>query len=96
MAELTHQPIPVNHMVFLRSGALPIEGLLPERFRLSGNHVLIADDALMETRTAAVMIRKFKEISPEADISILTVDIDPDTKYSAFMRQFAHVYLFDE
>ena len=96
MAELTHQPVPVNHMVFSRSGALPIAGLLPERFQLSGNHVLIADDALMETRTAAVMIREIHAIRPGVDISILAVDIDPDTKYSAFMNQFAHVYLFDE
>ncbi len=96
VSELTHQTVPVNHMVFARSGALPVEGLLPERFRLSGEHVLMVDDALMETRTAAVMIRKIREISPSVEISILTVDIDPDTRYSDFMKQFGHVYLFDE
>lgn len=96
MSDLTQQPVPVSHMVFLRSGALPIGGILPERFRLTGNHVLIADDALMETRTAAVMLRELRKIRPEVEISILAVDIDPDTKYSEFMRQFAHVYLFDE
>jgi hypothetical protein len=95
MSENQH-PVPVNHMVFVRSGALPVDGLLPERFRLSGGHVLIADDAVMETRTAAVMIQKIKALDPHVAISILTVDIDPDTKYSPFMRQFAHVYQFDE
>ncbi|MDD5368754.1 MAG: phosphoribosyltransferase [Anaerolineaceae bacterium] len=96
MAELTRHPVPVNHMVFSRSGPLPIEGHLPERFCLSGNHILIVDDALMETRTATVMVKKLREIDPEVVISILAVDIDPDTKYSQFMDQFAHVYLFDE
>ena len=83
-------------MVFLRSGALPIAGHLREQFQICGSHVLIADDAVMETRTAAVMLKKLREISPAVEISIMTVDIDPETKYSEFMQQFAHVYAFDE
>jgi hypothetical protein len=94
--EQEHHPLPVDHMVFARSGAVPVAGMLPERFRLAGNHVLIADDAVMETRTAAVMVREIRALCPTAAISILTVDIDPDTKYSPFMDQFEHVYLFDE
>ncbi len=96
MSEQLEHPVPVHHMVFLRSGAVPIEGLLPGRFRLSGEHVLIADDAVMETRTAAVMVNKLRALYPGIEISIMTVDIDPDTKYADFMKQFAHVYLFDE
>lgn len=96
MSEQSPLPIPVDHMVFQRSGLTPIAGILPEQFVLSGNHVLIADDAVMETRTAAVMVKKLREMNPQVDISIMTVDIDPDTKYSAFMHQFVHVYLFDE
>jgi hypothetical protein len=42
------------------------------------------------------MIKKIKTLGPAVEISILTVDIDPDTKYSPFMEQFAHVYQFDE
>ncbi len=96
MDEQYHQPVPVDHMVFLRAGALPIAGLVREQFQIAGSHVLIADDAVMETRTAAVMLKKFREINPSVDISIMTVDIDPETKYSEFMHQFAHVYVFDE
>jgi hypothetical protein len=96
MDEQYHRPVPVDHMVFLRSGAMPIAGQLRQQFQISGDHVLIADDAVMETRTAAVMLAKLREINPSAAISIMTVDIDPETKYSEFMRQFAHVYLFDE
>jgi hypothetical protein len=96
MDEQYHHPVPVDHMVFLRSGALPIAGHLREQFQICGSHVLIADDAVMETRTAAVMLKKLREISPAVEISIMTVDIDPETKYSEFMQQFAHVYAFDE
>ncbi len=96
MSDLTQQPVPVNHMVFSRSGAVPVEGLLPEQFSLCGKRVLLVDDALMESRTAVVMLKKLREIDAEAEISILTVDIDPDTRRSAFMEQFQHVYLFDE
>jgi hypothetical protein len=96
MSELTHQPLPVYHMVFARTGPNPVEGFLPERFRLSGGHVLIVDDAVMETRTAAVMVNRLRELCPGARLSIMTVDIDPDAKYSEFMRQFEKVYLFDE
>ena len=96
MDEQYHHPAPVSHMVFLRSGSLPIQGILPETFSLAGNHVMIADDAVMETRTAAVMLAAIRELKAGIQISILSVDIDPETKYSAFMKQFAHVYTFDE
>ena len=96
MDKTYHQPTPVDHMVFVRNGALPIAGLLREQFRINGRHVLIADDAVMETRTAAVMLKKLQEMNPTAEVSILTVDIDPETKYSEFMHQFTHVYTFDE
>ena len=96
MDEQYHQPVPVDHMVFVRTGALPIAGLLREQFQIQGNHVLIADDAVMETRTAAVMLKKLRELNPAVKVSIMTVDIDPETKYSKFMDQFAHVYSFDE
>ncbi|HMD89209.1 MAG TPA: hypothetical protein VKF38_08600 [Anaerolineaceae bacterium] len=96
MDKTYHQPTPVDHMVFVRTGALPIAGLLREQFQLCGHHVLIADDAVMETRTAAVILKKLRDIDPNLDVSILTVDIDPETKYSDFMHQFVHVYSFDE
>jgi len=96
LAEKFQHPIPVSHMVFARSGPLPVEGCLPETFELCGRHVLIADDAVIETRTAVVMVNKLREIDPGVEISILTVDIEPETKYSSYMDQFSHVYTFDE
>jgi len=41
-------------------------------------------------------VNKLREIDPGVEISILTVDIEPETKYSSYMDQFSHVYTFDE
>jgi len=87
--------IPVDHMVFARRGKTPTAGHLPDGFSLSGNHILIADDAVNETITSGVMVKELRRRCPHAMISLMTVDIDPDTKYSGYLDQFAHVYLFD-
>ena len=82
-------------MVFARRGKTPTAGHLPDGFSLSGNHILIADDAVNETITSGVMVKELRRRCPHAMISLMTVDIDPDTKYSGYLDQFAHVYLFD-
>jgi len=89
-------PVPVDHMVFARSGIQPVRGYLPDHLSLSGGHILIADDAIMETYTSRVMIAKIIEMNPQAAISLMTIDIDPKTKESGYLDQFAHVYTFDE
>ncbi|HCX25915.1 MAG: hypothetical protein UX08_C0012G0031 [Candidatus Collierbacteria bacterium GW2011_GWB1_45_35] len=96
MSKKFQHPLPVDHMVFSRSGIQPVNGYLPENLSLSGEHILIADDAVMETYTSRVMIAKIKEMNPQAIISLMTIDIDPDTKKSGYLDQFAHVYTFDE
>lgn len=96
MSEKYQYRIPVDHMVFARSGIQPVKGYLHEDLSLSGGHILITDDAVMETYTSRVMIEKIKEMNPSATISLMTIDIDPDTKNSGYLDQFAHVYTFDE
>jgi len=86
----------VDHMVFARDGINPVKGILPESFRLQGDHVLFVDDAVMETRTALVMLDTMQNIAPNSKVSLLTVDIDPDTKESGFLQRFNKVYLFEE
>lgn len=96
MFEECQYPVPVDHMVFAREGIQPIRGYLSDNLALSGGHILITDDAVMETYTSRVMIEKIIEMSPSAKISLMTIDIDPDTKESGFLDRFAHVYTFDE
>jgi hypoxanthine phosphoribosyltransferase len=86
----------VDHMVFAREGINPVKGILPESFRLQGDHVLFVDDAVMENRTALVMLDTMQNIAPNSKVSLLTVDIDPDTKESGFLQRFDRVYLFEE
>ena len=70
--------------------------MLPESFELSGNHVLLVDDAVMETYTSRVMLKEVKKLRPDIRISLMTIDVDPDTKSSGYLNQFTHVYTFEE
>lgn len=88
--------IPVDHMVFSREGTEPVGGMLPESFEISGNHVLLADDAVMETFTSRIMAKEIRRLRPDVQISLMTIDIDPDTKSSGYLDQFTHVYTFEE
>ena len=88
--------IPVDHMVFSREGTEPIGGMMSESLELSGNHVLLVDDAVMETFTSRVMVKEIKRLNPNVQISIMTIDIDPDTKSSGYLDQFTNVYTFEE
>jgi len=96
MSEKYQYSVPVDHMVFARSGIQPVRGYLSDNLALSGGHILITDDAVMETYTSRVMIEKIREMNPSATISLMTIDIDPDTKKSGYLDRFAHVYTFDE
>ncbi|RCK71757.1 MAG: hypothetical protein ANABAC_2729 [Anaerolineae bacterium] len=96
IAKNHQKSIEVDHMVFSRQGIDPLKGYLPESFRLMGDRVLLVDDAVMETKTAQVMLDTLAEISPHCEISILAVDIDPDTRMSGFLDRFVRVYTFDE
>lgn len=89
-------PLPVSHMIFAREGPEPVSGYLPEDVSLSGSHFLIVDDAVMETYTSRVMVERIRKINPQSKISLMTVDIDLDTKQSEYLNQFANVYTFDE
>ncbi len=91
-----NKPYPIDHMVFTRQGINPVKGLLPEKLQLQGDHILIVDDAVMETRTAVVMLETIWEMAPDDKVSLLTVDIDPDTRQSGFLDRFYKVYLFEE
>ena len=91
-----HHQIPVAHMIFSRNGTEPVEGMLPESFSISGNKVLIVDDAVMVTITSQIMLKELKKINPDIEISLMTVAIDPDTKQSGYLDQFSRVYLFEE
>lgn len=86
----------VDHMVFARQGINPVKGILPENLILHGDHILIVDDAVMETRTALVMLEAIQEMAPHGKVSLLTVDIDPDTRQSGFLDRFYRVYMFEE
>lgn len=88
--------VPVDHMIFARDGVEPVSGHLSKNFIPSGNHYLIVDDAVMETNTARVMIKKITQINPQAEISLMVIDIDQESKYSGFLDRFAHVYMFEE
>lgn len=88
--------IPVDHMVFARRGKSPTTGYLQDGFSLSGKHILLVDDAVMERVTSGVMLKTLKRKYPHAVISLMAVDIDPDTRYSGYLDRFAHVYSFDE
>jgi hypothetical protein len=97
MMSRQHQyQVPVDHMVFSRSGREPVAGFLPENFVFSGDQILIVDDAVMETTTSRVMIKELLKINPGISISLMSVAIDPDTRYSGYLKQFKFVYTFDE
>ena len=94
--KIYNRQIPVDHMIFSRRGTEPVGGMLPESFELSGNHVLLVDDAVMETYTSRVMLKEVKKLKPDIRISLMTIDVDPDTKSSGYLNQFTHVYTFEE
>lgn len=50
----------------------------------------------METKTAQVLLDTIAEIAPRCKISVLAIDIDPDTRESGFLDRFVRVYPFDE
>jgi hypothetical protein len=91
-----YDSIPVDHMVFARNGPEPIAGILPDQFQLSGNHVLLVDDAVMATNTSQVMSNTLRTAFPDADISLMAVDINSEVMKPEFMNQFVSVYTFDE
>lgn len=91
-----HKLLEVDHMVFSRQGIDPLKGYLSESFQLAGSHILLVDDAVMETKTAQVMLDTLAEIAPQSEISILAIDIDPDTRQSGFLDRFVRVYTFEE
>ncbi|GAB4474865.1 MAG: hypothetical protein Kow0088_11180 [Anaerolineales bacterium] len=92
-----HQKLlPVDHIVFSRQGIDPLKGYLSESFHLVGSHLLLVDDAIMETKTAQVMLDTLADIAPAGRISVLAIDIDPDTRQSGFLDRFFRVYTFDE
>lgn len=88
--------IPVDHMVFSRIGTDPHEGFLRENFSVSGDRVLIVDDAVMEAITLKVMVEKIRAIFSLVELSLLAVDIDPEIMSSGYLTQFSHLYLFEE
>jgi adenine/guanine phosphoribosyltransferase-like PRPP-binding protein len=96
IAKKHENQIEVDHMVFSRRGIDPLKGYLSESFKLLGDHLLLVDDAVMETKTAQVMLNTIEEIAPNCAISILAVDIDPDTRRSGFLDRFVKVYSFEE
>lgn len=91
-----HHSVPVDHMIFMRDGTEPTDGVLRGRFSIQGNNILIVDDAVMGTVTSRIMINKLKELDPKVNLSLLTVDIDPETKESGYLKLFYKVYLFEE
>lgn len=61
-----------------------------------GVHLLLVDNAVMETKTAQVMLDNLAAIAPHCELSILAVDIDPETRQSGFWDRLVKVYPFDE
>lgn len=96
MADRYQHQIPVDHMVFTRAGKEPESGLLRPGFKLSGKHVLLADDAIMETVTAGVMVKKLRSLQPNINISFMTIDIDPKVENHPLLKQFKRIYTFVE
>lgn len=88
--------ISVDHIIFTRFGREPIEGILKPGFALAGKHVLLVDDAVMETITCQVMTKKLRSLTPGVQISLLAIDIAPKVLASSYLDQFAHVYQFEE
>lgn len=89
------EDMPTDHMIFARIGVLPVKGLLRSDFKPEGDHILLIDDAVMETRTLRVMKKTLEQFNIPK-ISVLTVDIEPSIIGDLFMRSFYRVYLFEE
>lgn len=94
IADRYHHQVPVDHMVFTRSGKEPKNGILRPDFRLSGSHVLLVDDAIMETVTAGVIVKKLKSLEPNITLSFMTIAIDPGVEKHQLLKQFKHIYTF--
>ena len=90
------QTVPVDHMVFSRIGTDPSSGYLRKDFLVSGDQMLIVDDAVMEAVTLKVMVEYIRAVSPSAELSLMAVDIDPEVRSSGYLDQFVHLYLFEE
>lgn len=56
IAENHQKSSEVDPIVFSRQGIDPLKGFLSESFRLAEEHLLLADDAIMETKTAQVTL----------------------------------------
>lgn len=96
ISEIYNRSVPIDHMVFARRGIEPTSGHLSDDTFLIGNHILLVDDAVMETVTGNVMLETIRAINPSAIISLMAIEISPEAKSSGFLNQFSHVYTFDE
>jgi adenine/guanine phosphoribosyltransferase-like PRPP-binding protein len=90
------EEIPVDHMIMERdSDAMPTVGHLSDAFTLSGNKVLIVDDALLEARTLPVAIRSLEKFDHNIRPDLFVVDIEPLVDLSHLPYQ-PKIYLFEE
>jgi len=88
--------IPVDHMVFVRNGNVPVRGVLPEDTKISGSNVLLVDDAILETRTMRVMTSTISAKKPGVKFSAMFLDFEDDQNVRSYLKNFDHVYQFDE
>jgi len=90
------EEIHVDHMVFARNGSIPKKGILPENTKISGTNVLLVDDAVLETRTLRIMTNSISMMKPDVNFSVMFLDFEDDSRVRNYLKNFNHVYRFEE
>lgn len=88
MAEKYNYDIPIDHMILVREGPNPIAGMMRPGFVVKGDHVLFADDAVMDMMTLGVVETTLKSLNPGIKISLMAIDVHPMAEISGYLKQF--------
>jgi hypothetical protein len=88
--------IPVEHMVFTRAHKHPVEGILPPSFNKFSRKVLLVEDAVVESRTARVMVETLSGCLQSPVFQIFALQIERSQVDNEVLRGMQKVYTFDE
>lgn len=88
--------IPVTHMVFSRVEKEPVEGILPNAAGIGIAKALLVEDAVIESRTAKVMMETLSKFSQGIQCSLFALEIEQNQLEGAILLQMQEVFTFDE
>ena len=88
--------VPVDHMIFVRNGKLPVDGKLPAGFTPSGNQILLVEDAVQEFRTLEVMKTRLGQFFHRPQFFLFALEINQTEAVQKFLDQFTQVFTFEE